>query len=100
RIADDYTNLIRLLNEECSTSLSTLPIRFQIPEKNMLMKSMYSNNSIITIIINKRKSNAQISLDFGGKNPSGKTLFATALGKVIGTKVQIGPEETIVIKWN
>src|SRR5664280_1292490 len=100
RISNDYSNLIRLLNEECITSLSTLPVRFQIPEKNMLMKSMYSNNSIITIIINKRKSNAQISLDFGGKNPSGKTLFATALGKVIGTKVQIGPEETIVIKWN
>ncbi len=100
RISDDYTNLIRLLNKECTASLSTMPVRFQIPEKNLLMKSMYSNNSIITFIINKRKSTAQISLDFAGKNPSGKTLFATGIGKVIGTKVQIGPEETIVIKWD
>ena len=100
RISGDYASLNRLMKDECSGSLSTLPVKFQIPEKNMLMKSMRSGNSIITVIINKRVSNAQITLDFGGKSPSGKVLFASDQGKAIGNKIQIGPEETVVIQWD
>jgi beta-galactosidase len=100
RISGNYTYLIRFLKEECTQSLTNLPVRFQIPEKNMLMKSMSSGKSIITVIINKRPSNAQITLDFGGKNPSGKILFSSDQGKVIGNKIQIGAEETVVVKWD
>jgi beta-galactosidase len=100
RISHDYSSLDRFLKSECAGSISTVPVRFMIPEKNMLMKSVKSESSIITVIVNKNISATQASLRFTGKIPVGKLLFATAQGKVIGDKIQIGPEETLVIEWH
>lgn len=99
RLSRDYSSLDRFLKIECAASVSNVPVKFLIPQKNMLMKSVSSGNSIITVIINKKISATQITLDFAGKHPSGRLLFATAQGKVIGDKIQIGPEETLVVEW-
>jgi beta-galactosidase len=99
RISGDYTSLTRFLKEETAQSLSALPVIFQVPQKNMLMKSMRSGASIITVIISKRTSDSQITLSFGDKNLSGNLLFSSGHGKVIGNKIQIAPEETLVVEW-
>ena len=99
RISGDYSSLIRLLNEESAKSLSTVPVRFLTPQKNMMMKTMSSGGSLITVIINKRDTTALVGLDFRGKNPVGNLLYSSLQGKIIGNKIQIAPEETMVIEW-
>jgi beta-galactosidase len=100
RISGDYAPLIKLLIEECSASIAKQPVKFQTPQKDMLMKSMYSGDSLLTIIINKRDSTAEITLDFGGKEPKGNMLYSGGRGKMTGNKIRIAPEETTVIEWN
>jgi beta-galactosidase len=99
RITGDYSSLIRFLTEESVQSLINLPVKFQSPQKHMLMKSMRSGSSIITVIINKRDSTAQVGLDFGTKSPGGKLIYSGGKGKISGNKIQIAPEETMVIEW-
>jgi beta-galactosidase len=99
RISGDYSSLIRLLKDESGRSLANVPVKFQIPQKNMLMKSMSSGSSVITVIVNKQDNTAQVALDFGGKSPRGKLLYSTDQGKVTGNKIQIASEETMVIEW-
>jgi beta-galactosidase len=99
RISADYSSLTALLNEECGQSISNFPIRFQAPQKNMLMKTMHSGSSFITVIINKRDSVAQLTLDIKAKSHNGNLLYSTSQGKVTGNKILIDPEETMVIEW-
>ena len=99
RISGDYSSLIRFLKDESGQSLLNLPVKFQTSQKNMLMKTMRSGSSIITVIINKRDSTAMIALDFGARNRFGNLLYSTGQGKVEGNKIQIAPEETLVIEW-
>jgi beta-galactosidase len=99
RISGDYSPLIRLLNDEAAQSLAAAPARFLTPQKNMMMKTMRSGSSIITVIINKRDTPALVELDFKGNKPSGNLLYSSLQGKIIGNKVQIAPEETLVIEW-
>jgi beta-galactosidase len=99
RISGDYSSLIRLLNDESAQSLSTVPARFHTPQKNMMMKTMSSGNSIITVIINKRDTSALVELDFKGNKPSGNLLYSSLNGKIIGNKIKIASEETMVIEW-
>jgi beta-galactosidase len=99
RISGDYSSLIRLLNEESAKSLATVPVRFLTAQKNMMMKTMSSGGSLITVIINKRDTTALVGLDFRGKNPVGNLLYSSLQGKIIGNKIQIAPEETMVIEW-
>lgn len=99
RITGDYSALQRFLKAECDQSMAGVPVRFQIPQKNMLMKTMHSGSSIVTVIVSKKLSNTQVELNFGGKNLSGRLLFSSDQGKVIGNKIQIAPEETMVVDW-
>ncbi len=99
RISADYSSLIKLLKEESFQSLSKIPVMFQTPQKNMLMKSMLSGSSTLTVIINKRDKAAQVALAFGGKNPVGKVLFSSGSGKITAGKIEIAPEETMIIEW-
>jgi len=100
RITGDYTSLIRLLSKEADLSLATVPVRFKTAQKDMLMKTIKSGNSLITVVINKQDKPCQVMLDFGGKAMTGKILYSNKQGKVIGNNLSIGSEETLVIEWN
>jgi beta-galactosidase len=99
RISEDYTSLIRLLNKEVSGSLANVPVRFQTPKKGLLMKTMSSGSSLVTIIINKSTMEEQVKLNFGGKSREGTLIFSNKQGKLLGTNLQIGQEETMVVEW-
>jgi len=48
------TSSARFLNKEAASSVSRARQKFQALEKNILVKTMKSGNSLITVIINKR----------------------------------------------
>jgi len=100
RITGDYTSLIGLLNKEADLSLATVPVRFKTAQKDMLMKTIKSGNSLITVVINKRDKPGQVMLDFKGKSTIGKILYSNKQGTVVGNNLSIGSEETMVIEWN
>lgn len=99
RLTGDYTSLYRLLNMEAIQSLNTVPVRFRNAQKGMLMKTIRSNSSIITVIINKSNQPGELILDFGTKNVNGNILYANRLGKIHQNMIHIAPEETMVIEW-
>ncbi len=99
RITGDYTSLIRFLNKEASQSLDSVPVRFKTAQKDMLMKTIRSNSSLITVVINKSNKQGQVMLDFGTKKQNGNLIYANKQGKVIGNILRIAPEETMVIEW-
>jgi len=99
RLSGDYSSLIRFLNKEVSASLANVPVRIQTPKKGLLMKTVISGSSLITIIINKSDMDEQVKLNFGGKNPEGTLIFSNKQGKLLGTNLQIGQEETMVVEW-
>ena len=99
RITGDYTSLIRLLNKEADLSLATVPVRFKTAQKDMLMKTIKSGNTLITVVINKRDKPGQVMLDFRGKSTTGKILYSNKQGTVAGNNLSIGSEETMVIEW-
>ena len=99
RLSGDYSSLIRFLNKEVSGSLVNVPVRFQTPKKGLLMKTVLSGSSLITIVINKSDMEEHVKLNFGSKNPEGTLIFSNKQGKLMGTNLQIGQEETMVVEW-
>jgi beta-galactosidase len=99
RLTGDYTSLIRFLNKEAIQSLNNVPVRFKTAQKGMLMKTIRSNSSLITVIINKSNQPGELFLDFGTKKMNSKLLYANITGKTSGNMVHIAPEETMVIEW-
>ena len=99
RITGDYTSLIRFLNKEATRSLENVPVRFKTAQKDMLLKTIRSNSSLITVVINKSNKPGQVMLDFGSKKQSGNLIYANKQGKVVGNILRIAPEETMVIEW-
>lgn len=97
RLSGNYSSLCRFLNEEIN--FNNVTARFRTPQEDMLMKTIRSDSSIITIIINKKERSSQVFLDFGKNVPSGRIIYANKQGKINGTSVQIGSEETMVVEW-
>ena len=98
-LSGDYSSLIRFLNKEVSGSLENVPVRFQTPKKGLLMKTVSSGSSLITVVINKSDMEEHVKLNFGSKNPEGTLIFSNRQGKLMGTTLQIGQEETMVVEW-
>ncbi|HEX2975231.1 MAG TPA: hypothetical protein VHO68_04780 [Bacteroidales bacterium] len=96
RISGNYSPLARFLSGEMNYST---PVKFNSFRKDVIMKTMVSDSSIITVIINKKNLLSLIGLDFGTSKPVGHILYSNKKGKVNGTTVQIDPEETMVIEW-
>lgn len=99
RIRQDYSALSSFLNNELKTSLLNIPIRFEKIQKNVLMKTMQSDSSLVTVIINKSTAERTIVLAVNNPGLNAKILFANMQGKVSGKTVKIMPEETMVIEW-
>ena len=99
RIKKDYTQLSYLLRKEAALSLEDIPFRFVELQNGLLMKTMQSDKSIITIIINKSAEKRDVQLQGKGIKLKPRTLYADNGGSVSNATVQISPEETIVIEW-
>ena len=99
RLKGDYTPLTRFLNSEIAQSLVNVPVKFKAPGKDMLMKTIRSGSSLITIVVNKSDKSGKLMLDFNHKKTSGRLLYSNKLGIIKGYKIQIAPEETMVIEW-
>jgi len=63
------------------------------------MKTVSSGSSLITVVINKSDMEEHVKLNFGSKNPEGTLIFSNRQGKLMGTTLQIGQEETMVVEW-
>jgi beta-galactosidase len=91
--------LSSFLNQELSETISNFPVRFDKPQKGVLMRTMLSGNSLITIIINKSADEKQIGLLVKDEQAKPNVVEATKNGKISGKTLTIKPEETIVIEW-
>lgn len=98
RINRDYNKLAALLDVEAKQSITKSPIRFNIMQAQMLMKTLKSGNSYLTLIINKSKDKRKVLLENKTKStPS--VMFADHQGKIANNTVDISPEETMIILW-
>lgn len=99
RITKDYRAISQLLNKEI-TAGATIPVRFDNLQKGMLMKTLYSNQTYISIIVNKTAGKRSVRLEFENNfKPTLKILFADKNGEISGNLIEISPEETMVIEW-
>ena len=60
---------------------------------------MISGKSIITVVINKGEKTRRVNLEFSGKITDSRLLYSNKKGKIRADKLQIDPEETMVIQW-
>ena len=76
-----------------------LPVKFAMPEENLLMNTLKSGDSFVTIIINKGTDPVLIPLSVKeGYSP--QMLFAGSQGRIMnGNIANVLPEETLVVKW-
>jgi len=100
RIKCDYTSLSELLKKEVYSSIQSSPFSFKEIQKGMFLKTIKSNESYITIIINKSVDNRAVVLNHKeGFNLNPSILYANKIGTVSGDVIEIAPEETMVIEW-
>ncbi|MBD1393584.1 beta-galactosidase trimerization domain-containing protein [Mucilaginibacter glaciei] len=96
RLTDDYSALNQFLS--MALGLSDTPFIFDAPQKGVLMKVLYNAGQTVTIIINKSADNRVFKLNTPGDGLP-EVIYANKAGTVPGSEINIGPEETLVIKW-
>jgi len=100
RMSNDNSALIKLLNTELRQSLANnAPVKFKVPQKDMLMRTLKSGSSYLTVIVSKSEKSISLDLDFKTKITNARIVYANKSGKVSGSNILISPEETMVIEW-
>lgn len=100
RMSNDHSALIKLLNAELKQSLAdNAPVKFKVPQKDMLMRTLKSGSSYLTVIVSKSEKPISLDLDFKTKITNARIVYANKSGKVKGSNILISPEETMVIEW-
>ena len=94
-----YAPLVALLKQEAKTSLASMPFQFKFHQPGLLMKTLQSGKDFLTIVINKNNSAKKIPLQLDGKWKS-LILYANKAGTLLGDKLWINSEETMVVKWS
>ena len=100
RIKKDYAMLSDLLNKEFMSKSHVNPFCFKIIQKGMFMKTLKSDQTYITILINKSEDKRSVLLNIEEDfklNPL--MLYTNKKGKISGNTIEIAPEETMVIQW-
>lgn len=91
--------LAQLLALELKESLSHAPFVFESQQKGLLMKTLSSESSFVTVVVNKSKDKRRIPLNLKDQSKKPAVLFADKNGTVSSQTVSISPEETMVIEW-
>jgi beta-galactosidase len=99
RLEGDYSSLTGFLNVELARSMEIVPVKFKRAQKDILMKTMISGESIITVVINKGEKTGRVKLDFSTGTDHPRILYSNKQGKIRGDRLRIEPEETMVIRW-
>ncbi len=100
RISGDYTQLCNWLMDEIE-NIGELPVRFSRPTKGMLMKSMWADNKLITVIVNKSGDMQHVQLEMKKQNGNPEILFCSDNDCVVtDSYLIVHPETTLVISWN
>ncbi|MHA7111665.1 beta-galactosidase trimerization domain-containing protein [Sunxiuqinia elliptica] len=100
RISRDYTQLCNWLLDEIE-GIGELPVRFSRPTKGMLMKSMWADNELITVIVNKSGETQYVKLEMKKQDRNPEILFCSDNDCVVTESFLIvRPETTLVINWN
>jgi beta-galactosidase len=100
RVLEDYNHLNLFLKKALDYSTKSGPFIFEVPQKNMLIKTMRNGGRIVTIIINKSAGRREFKLLTQVVFPEPTVLFANKGGKTGGNHISIDTEETMVIKWD
>jgi beta-galactosidase len=100
RIKKDYSELANLLSKELKENIQASPISFENLQKGFLMKTLKSDKSYISIIINKSKNKQPVQLNIKPNlHVNGSILYADKGGKISNNTVDISSEETVVVHW-
>ncbi|MFV0269620.1 MAG: beta-galactosidase trimerization domain-containing protein [Draconibacterium sp.] len=100
RISGDYSQLSNWLLDEID-SIGELPVHFSRPTKGMLMKSMWADNKLITVIVNKSGNMQHVQLELKKQKRNPEILFCSDNDCVVtDSYLIIHPETTLVINWN
>jgi beta-galactosidase len=99
RINKNYKNLNNFLSTIVQPNIEASSFSFVNSQEGMLMKTLKSNSSYITIILNKSKTSKSVAIRVKEKNRNPKVLFANKKGTISDNILSIAPEETIVIQW-
>jgi beta-galactosidase len=99
RINKNYKNLGIFLKTIVQPNIEASPFSFVSSQEGMLMKTLQSNSSYITIILNKSGTSKSVALKVKEKNRNPKILFANKKGIIKNNIVAIASEETVVIQW-
>jgi beta-galactosidase len=91
--------LAQFLALELKQNFSKTPFSFTGQQKGMLMKTLYSGNSFVTVIVNKSNELKRTTLNINDKTKKPVVLFADKKGTVSAQTISISPEETLVIEW-
>ena len=79
--------------------LNSVTIRFKHHAQNVIMKTLKTQESIITILVNKEKTEQNIELTGGVESLKGTLLFSNIERVSISRTITLFPEETLVVQW-
>lgn len=98
RLQNNYKPLSALISDLIIPKLGPLPVQLEKYYPNIICKTLSTNKSLITIIVNKSQKKESLKFQFSKKrNP--QVIQKNKSGRVKNTHVKIDPEETIVIVW-
>ncbi len=94
---DDTASLAEYLSR--AVPIGSHGIRFNNHTKNVVMKTLTAENSLITILVNKADTVMHVQLSGFEKNKSGTVLFGQA-DDVSANTITLSSEETLVVQWD
>ncbi|MBN1480688.1 beta-galactosidase trimerization domain-containing protein [candidate division KSB1 bacterium] len=79
--------------------LDSVPLRFEQHAKNVVMKTLQPDEAVITILVNKAKTEKEVELNGCVELLNGRVLFSTIDRTSINGTIKLYPEETLVVQW-
>ena len=94
----DYKPLCHWLTHELQ--FKDQLVRFELPIPGLLMKTLQTEKSLITILINKSDKIQDVPVLLKNKELKPNLIFSNKENQISGTSVlTLQPEETLVIEW-
>lgn len=95
----DFEGLANFLIFYSKASVDQVAFHFEKYQKGLVMKTAQSGNSFLTMIINKTDNQQSVQIA-GATKLIPRIIFSNKDGSVKNNRVEISPEETLVISWN
>ena len=79
--------------------LDSVPIRFEQHTENVIMKTLQTDDTITTILVNKAKTDMTLQLTGVAQKRQAEVLFSTTERLSANDRLKLAPEETVVVFW-